>query len=814
MADITGNQTVRLRMPVAPDAAIDGAKKVGAFAFSTTKGTLSVCPGDEENFVHMGLDPADAPAAASVSSADLVLVSQGGQQKRAAVSALGLAAQPPIASKRILGNKTGTSGVPSALTPTEAAGVLGVSRGVSVVDHGAVADYNKDFYTGTNNTTAFQAAADQAALLGLPLVVPPGSYYLGSAIICTVDIIGGGEICIDHRTANRNTGYGGPRSVLPTAVVLRGSGKQIKDVNFWAPGRHLYDPALPGAVNFGMYNFVLIEGTVGSPSAANLISRCKFYGGSFGSVMFGSYCVFPCVNSCEFYGSGYHVLYDDMTSSFRAVGGYGFHISNNKFQGYDWTSTATAWATANSAWGGDPIEINAPASGTNNVSIVGNRIDDAYSSTTASGIAIGLAKVQKFQIVGNYINRCSLDGIHVEDQSSDGIISDNFAYLTNQAGGGGSLTMQQAFGITISGNRLGRNLSINGANGYAGPFLPNTSDYVKICGNYINGLLFVINQSNVIVDNNDIHNLSLSAPSAGADGIQITTGPASADSSMTNVLVENNRVSGCYRGISVVGAAGISTITNVRVKRNYVPANPLSGAPAADKGVYVGTGTSGIEVTDNYDIGAAARIIPYRSGSVAEAQVIGNKGDLCTTGATNYADNFWLKRSGTNSTGGWIPVGHLGVKISARSDGSAIDAWTRHVRYNGTGGHNFAIATATESGRKLSFGHYGTGSPITVTPASGTINGLSSISIPAGYVVDIVDDNNNSWHIEAVGGIQTGWAADTGTAKKTANATYSGTASATYSQSEMTGVMNALRDATQTIKALKDLLIARYEIGT
>lgn len=52
----------------------------------------------------------------------------------------------------------------------------------------------------------------------------------------------------------------------------------------------------------------------------------------------------------------------------------------------------------------------------------------------------------------------------------------------------------------------------------------------------------------------------------------------------------------------------------------------------------------------------------------------------------------------------------------------------------------------------------------------------------------------------------TSWSAVTGTAKKTANATYSGTASASYVQAEMTGVMNALRDPTQTIKAIKDAL--------
>lgn len=57
-------------------------------------------------------------------------------------------------------------------------------------------------------------------------------------------------------------------------------------------------------------------------------------------------------------------------------------------------------------------------------------------------------------------------------------------------------------------------------------------------------------------------------------------------------------------------------------------------------------------------------------------------------------------------------------------------------------------------------------------------------------------------------GTDTGWTADTGTASKAAHATYSGTASAAYVQAELQGAMDALRDATQTIKALKDALMA------
>lgn len=56
----------------------------------------------------------------------------------------------------------------------------------------------------------------------------------------------------------------------------------------------------------------------------------------------------------------------------------------------------------------------------------------------------------------------------------------------------------------------------------------------------------------------------------------------------------------------------------------------------------------------------------------------------------------------------------------------------------------------------------------------------------------------------------TGWAADTGTAKKTANATYSApTISNPPTQAEVQAIANALQNASQTVKALKDMLIAQ-----
>ncbi len=60
---------------------------------------------------------------------------------------------------------------------------------------------------------------------------------------------------------------------------------------------------------------------------------------------------------------------------------------------------------------------------------------------------------------------------------------------------------------------------------------------------------------------------------------------------------------------------------------------------------------------------------------------------------------------------------------------------------------------------------------------------------------------------------QTGWSADTGTDKRTANATYSGTAEVGYTQATIQTLMDEVRDLSQTIKALKADLTTHGLIG-
>lgn len=84
----------------------------------------------------------------------------------------------------------------------------------------------------------------------------------------------------------------------------------------------------------------------------------------------------------------------------------------------------------------------------------------------------------------------------------------------------------------------------------------------------------------------------------------------------------------------------------------------------------------------------------------------------------------------------------------------------------------------------------------------------SGVVVPAGAARTICCDGETVWADDSTMAAGTGWTADTGTAKKTANATYSGTAEAAYTQATIQTLMNTVRDQSQTMKALKDALIA------
>ena len=84
---------------------------------------------------------------------------------------------------------------------------------------------------------------------------------------------------------------------------------------------------------------------------------------------------------------------------------------------------------------------------------------------------------------------------------------------------------------------------------------------------------------------------------------------------------------------------------------------------------------------------------------------------------------------------------------------------------------------------------------VSVTSVGGNLRLLASNALQATITTDGVNVESGNWYgvngTQVVSARSTGWTADTGTAKRTANATYSGTAEAAYTQATIQALMDA-----------------------
>lgn len=260
--------------------------------------------------------------------------------------------------------------------------------------------------------------------------------------------------------------------------------------------------------------------------------------------------------------------------------------------------------------------------------------------------------------------------------------------------------------------------------------------------------------------------------------------------------------------------AGLDRIDNSGPGENvarYVQARRLSGA---------GNTWAFVNEVRDYDVNPTAG-------------VIGQELDVWANGT----DTSRL-RIGLDIIGGMLPGGSgvkpeigYGLRIGPQDGDSANAKFIQGIKLygdmtqgimieglTGTTGIRFAATTALTIGINLSQATYST-APMRIAAdtriqldATGTIDfGFESagrVAIRNATVTKFSVDTNTGFvsvaGLQVLGARKTGWALDTGTAKRTANATYSGTASAGYVQAEMQAVMDALKNATETIKALKD----------
>ena len=404
----------------------------------------------------------------------------------------------------------------------------------------------------TDNTAGIQAAA--TAALGKWLYFPRGDYVMRSA-----SSYGNGLWISTAGTLNE---------VAPGAVIPPASDSAIGYcfINILAAGVRVYGGHLDGNGLddcFGVHvrngaSRVTIEGMTFQE-----IETPAFSSGATNRIT---------IRDNDFIMSKWGVLTKDDATPKR------WRISGNNFDGAEMTG------------GGDAVEINTPDGLSEDFVITGNSVENITRTTSSNGIGIGIAHGVRAVIADNLVRNCGLDGIHVEDDATDTVVSGNI----------------------ISGcDRTG--IAINGANGAApldGVVVAHNT--VRECGQ-LYGTGGIALEGNVAVHNAVVDgNLVMDCGRADADeyyGIDLqfgavghritsniiagTLGVANAGirlGGVSSLLLMGNRATGQQYGVRASG-----DITDTQIVHNDLTGNSVGAFDETDIGA-----TSGYTKADNY----------------------------------------------------------------------------------------------------------------------------------------------------------------------------------------------------------------------
>lgn len=215
-----------------------------------------------------------------------------------------------------------------------------------------------------------------------------------------------------------------------------------------------------------------------------------------------------------------------------------------------------------------------------------------------------------------------------------------------------------------------------------------------------------------------------------------------------------------------------------------------------------GNGGYGVQIGEDAD--GASNTNGFYDQPWTEANALGDVRSSATAGSNRIRlksiGNTYSRNAAAVDTVEYIAAG---LNRFGSNDGNTF----LQASANGASAY-FLAASRTGAAVNLNLGAAG----------AGVIHALNDVHLDSSKLYD------GATGLQLVGARKTGWAADTGATKRTATAAYVVGAAlavgAAYSQAEVTAIKDrqalieaALRDATQTIKALKDDLIAHGLIG-
>lgn len=269
---------------------------------------------------------------------------------------------------------------------------------------------------------------------------------------------------------------------------------------------------------------------------------------------------------------------------------------------------------------------------------------------------------------------------------------------------------------------------------------------------------------------------------AGQIGLDIASDVNSGvnDITVVNPRLENGDVAAgtAYTGVELYGYSAGNNLQAVRLYGGGVDAALLAGSKAVVQTGYVSS--CGWDGNPFWSLPSGST---YFDLSDTSSFQVGS-----TDFQSYYGGAFRIRLANTAGTFGQVPS--YSAQIYADTSAGNHRIFFRNQVDTGWSdlyAGRIEAATALVAGTTLT-----TGGNATI---GGAVNATDEVTTTVGYYKS---------GLLVVGPRKTGWDNDTGTAKRTANATYSGTAGATYDQTVMQTLMDAVRDYTQTMKALKD----------
>lgn len=389
--------------------------------------------------------------------------------------------------------------------------------------YGAVGDGVAD------DTAEVQAAADAANVQGRTLYLPETkSYRLTSTVVADCDVAGRGTLI-----------YGFSPGTFP-ALWLTGDYHTVRDITIqcqyqtWSVGLRIENT-----------NHTLVE-------------NIKVFQGYFGHVMIGSNAIDTTIRGCYFQGSGFGVIYDDHPQQQACSGSHTINIIGNRYIG-----------EPGSGFGGDGVELNAPAYGTSHVSVLNNYIENTWDSGSGSlGLGIGIAGVQHALIANNSINGTYHDGIHFETGITTTAFSSGVTYGANRhVTNAGKVYIAQA---TIPSGGAAPTHTSGTVNNWlylmAAPSFGFSSDVLIIGNRVVNaGTLGTTKLRGIEMDATHGDVIGNEVYGAGSEGIEYMAGSGYSNTAIAErgMLIANNRVERCgNNGISILGMIGTQILNN------------------------------------------------------------------------------------------------------------------------------------------------------------------------------------------------------------------------------------------------------------